>query len=36
MVKTEESSEERREGTIATNKEKSEILIEEIIVVKER
>jgi hypothetical protein len=33
-VKTEESSEERREGTIATNEEKSDMLIEEIVVVK--
>jgi hypothetical protein len=34
-VKIEESLEERREGIIVTNKEKSEILIEEIIIVKE-
>jgi hypothetical protein len=34
-VKIEESLEERREGIIVINKEKSEILIEEIIIVKE-
>lgn len=32
----EDRGEERREGTIATNEEKSEMLIEEIVVVKGR
>jgi hypothetical protein len=35
-AKTEENSEERREGTITTNEEKSKMATEEIVVVKER
>jgi hypothetical protein len=36
VAKTEENSEERREGTITTNKKKSKIATEKIVGVKER